>query len=131
MHCDLCLTRRRLEMFRGNTLVFDVQVKKAPGDTPVNITGWTMWFTAKYYVTDPDNQAVSQRGNMAPLVGITFTQPLVGKAQVTMPPIATVYLPDSEIELVYDVQVKDPTTGVVSTIEVGELVVSPHATRAF
>lgn len=115
------------QMYRGDSFVFDVQVKQPTG-AAIDITGWTMWFTAKRYVSDPDNQAVIRQDNGA-LAGIVFTDAVNGKAEVTVAPIATRQFPDVEDVLVYDVQVKD-LLGHVFTVEFGTLAVTPDVTRA-
>jgi hypothetical protein len=127
------------QMSRGDTLLFTLQVLQPPPlppstpsdgiQLPTNITGYTMWFTVKYYVTQPDSQAVWQSGNVLPLTGIIFTQPLSGIAQVTMPPIATRRFPDGPVALVYDVQIKD-TAGNIFTVESGTITVNPDVTSA-
>jgi hypothetical protein len=53
------------EMFRGDSLVFRVQVFRPvlndPSTlVPVDLTGFSMWCTLKYQVVDQDNQAVAQ-----------------------------------------------------------------------
>ena len=123
-------------MFRGDTLVFDVQVFQAPQfgappgtpTPPQNITGWFMWFTAKFHASDADSQAVSQVTS-APLGGIVFVDALSGRAEITMPAIATRSFPDGPVALIYDVQTKD-LLGRISTVDAGTLTVNPDATRA-
>ncbi len=130
------------EMSRGDTLVFALQVFRdlttnkltswpingaPPGNVAHPITGYTMWFTAKWYYTDPDNRAVSQLTNAT--AAITFTEATTGKALVTMPALATRAFPDGPVTLVYDVQVMD-TDGNISTTEAGTILVTPDCTRA-
>lgn len=115
-------------MFRGDTFVFDVQVFQANG-APADISGWTAWFTAKFYVNDPDLRAVMRQDN-GDLGGIVLTQPTIGKLEVTVAPIATRGFPDGAVELVYDVQVRD-NSGRVSTVDSGTLTVNPDVTRTF
>jgi hypothetical protein len=128
-------------MSRGDSFVFDVQVLRPPPGAPnappipVNITGWRMWFTAKYQVNDPDNTAVAQVTSDPTSVpaggGIVFTQPLQGSAEITMPPLATYTFPDGPVVLVYDVQVKtNDSTPRIFTVESGTLTVNPDVTRA-
>lgn len=122
------------EMFRGASFVFDVQVKRRPiaaplesDPVPVDITGWKMWFTAKYYLSDPDLRAVTQQTEAGG--GIVYTLPLIGMAEVTVPPLATRGFPDGPVALHYDVQVMD-LIGNVFVVEAGTLTVYPHATSA-
>lgn len=131
------------EMKRGDTLVFDVQVFQAelfgqPDGTPTppqNISGWFMWATFKRHYADPDNQAVCQVTSTPtsqppdPTGGIVFIDAVNGKAEVTMPAIATVGFPDGPETLLYSVKVKDPT-GRDFTVETGTVTVDPSATNA-
>jgi hypothetical protein len=128
-------------MRRGDSFVFDVQVFQAPlfgsppgnPTPPQNITGWFMWFTAKYYVTDPDTAAVAQCTSTPASVpvggGIVFLEPTIGRAEITMPPLATRAFPDGPVALVCDVQVQDPSSRIF-TVETSRLVVLPDVTRA-
>jgi len=140
LRCE-CQPRPKVrEMFRGDTFVFDVQVLRVPPGSPrgtqplpVNITGWYMWWTLKSHYGDPDNQAIAQSTSTPSSTpaggGITFTLPLVGKAEITMASLATRQFPDGNTKLVYDVQVRDPS-GNIFTVERGILVVSPDVTQA-
>lgn len=123
------------EMYRGNTFVFDVQLQRppvgSPPDTPpqpVNLTGYFAWFSAKYHLDDPDNQAValltSAVGN-----GIVFTDVPNGKMEITMPAIATRGFPGGKTRLFYTVQVKDPSANIF-VAEVGTLDVWPGGVAA-
>lgn len=111
------------QMYRGDTFVFDVQVVK--NNVPQDITGWTMWFTAKYSYPDQDSQAAVQQSTGD---GIAYTFPLAGKAEITVAPIKTRGFPDGPVTLVYDVQVKD-LLGSIFTVDAGTLLVIPDVTR--
>lgn len=113
------------EMFRGDSLVFGVQVIR--DGIPQDISGWRMWCTVKYFVQDPDNRAVVQLDSTT--TGIDFTDPPIGKAEIAMPASATLFFPDGVVSLVYDVQVKD-LLGRIFTVESGTIAVSPDVTRA-
>jgi hypothetical protein len=125
--------------YRGDTLLLDVQVFQPqpfadPDAPPVpsNIEGWTMWFTAKRSVVEPDQYAVAQISNTtsAPPGGtITYTNATIGKAQVVVPPVATYRLEDGDVRLRYDVQVAD-LDGNIFTVEEGVWDIWPDVTRA-
>lgn len=123
-------------MKRGDTLVInDIQVKQdVPGapagspQIPQNITGWSFWFTLKYYYSDPDLAAVAQLTSSPP-TGVTITDAVNGKLLITMQPIVTRSFPDQPTKLVYDVKGKD-ATGNITTVDSGTLTVNPSATRA-
>lgn len=130
-------------MNRGDTLFFVDQVVQdlvtgqlsavpagqplPSGAVPVDITGFSIWFTAKSEYPDPDNRAVAQLDNHA-LGGVVITQATLGKFSVTMPALATRDFPDSDVALVFDIQVED-LAGRVSTIEKDTLTVAPDVTR--
>lgn len=116
-------------MFRGDSLVFEVQILQSDGCSPQNITGWAVWFTAKDSYGIPDSQAQIRLGNVLPLTGITITSAPEGKLQVVVPPSATLNFPDTPAKLFYDVQVRDGA-GKVFTVELGTLTVRPDVTRA-
>src|ERR1700690_3777028 len=104
---------RRRCMNRGDTYIFDLQVFQPPAPftrptcqpgTPQNITGWFVWFTAKYHRDDADTAAVIA---VTTLSGIIFTNPTMGQIQITDPAASTSGLPTANVPLYYDVQVKD------------------------
>lgn len=130
-------------MLRGDTLVFTESVwtdlitgaivgvpagqQPPPGYVPLDITGFTIWFTAKGEFPDPDNRSVSQLDN-ASVGGITVLSANPGKFKVQMPALATRDFADSDVVLQYDIQIED-AGGRVTTIETGTLTVSPDVTR--
>ena len=84
------MTRRNLEMYRGDTYPFDVTVENA--GSPINVTGFTFRMTAKYDISDSDSNAVfsiTSPGN------ITLTDPTNGEILVTIPTSAISSLPCS------------------------------------
>ena len=124
---------QQLTMSRGDTFVRDIQVTAPPPGAPpgaqpvpVDITGWTLWFTAKYNLADVDAQAVAQLSTLTS--GIVLTTPTAGKAEITMPPGATVNFADAPVSIYYDVQAKD-LSGRIFTVERGVIVVTPDVTR--
>lgn len=134
---------RRRKMRRGDTLQFNVQVYVNvqtleygtvwPLEPPpancvvVDLTGYRVWFTAKYEFPDYDNQSAAQLDNMA-LGGVVLTAPTLGQVQVTVPSAATAQFPDGPVRLVYDIQAE--SAGLVRTPEWGRLTVSPDVTRS-
>ena len=148
-HRDPCDDLKRRRAIRGDTLQFEVQVflpVPSPGTAPAivtpsyvpaNITGWYMWATLKWQWPDVDTQAIAQVTSLprsTPTGGsIVFTLPLQGIALVTFPAFATTLsFPDSEVEVVYDVQVQDTTSPVpiTTTVERGVITYAPDVTRS-
>lgn len=135
--------KRARTMRRGDTLIFNDQAiinningeygtvwpgeKTPPNTSPVNITGYTITFTAKYEYALYDNQAVAQLDNMS-LGGVVITTAATGQFSVTMPNTATRTFADGPVSLVYDIQLVSGS-GVVSTVEEGLLSVFPDVTR--
>ncbi len=124
-------TYKAREMFRGDTLDFDLDpvldpVTRAPKD----LTGSSIWFTAKNNYVDPDNQAVIALTLVPTGNGATsILDALRGLAHVTVNPLATRAQPDGIVRLVYDVQLKD-AAGKLSTLESGTLKIFPDVSRA-
>lgn len=113
-------------MFRGDNLVFDVQIQRPPAGSPpgtppvpVNLSSVKMYFSAKHHLGDPDNQAVSFLSNGH---GIVYTDVLNGKAEITMPALATYQFPNGKVMLFTTVKIIDasgnPFTAEVGTIDV-------------
>jgi hypothetical protein len=115
-----------LKAKRGDTNQFDVTVTR--NGVVFNITGCTLWFTAKYQDSDPD-PGVCQVSTSGPNAAgsIIMTDPVTGKAQITLNPAATSSLINSNQLLTYDLQLKDGT-GKVSTVTEGTLLVSADVT---
>lgn len=129
-------------MARGDTLNIVAQVFKNPvtgqyaagdvgsppsGFAPVDITGATLWFTAKNNLADTDLQAVAQVSTVNG--GIVITNAPSGQFKVQMLPQATLQFPDAEVDLFYDIQLEDTTLN-VATVMSGTLTVTPDVTRA-
>lgn len=113
-----------LEAVRGDTNIYNIVVLRS--DATINITGAKLWFTAKHFPQDVDDDAVislDSDGN-----GINIYNALYGRAQVSVPPGDTAGLADDEV-LYYDVQLKE-TNGVVTTIATGKLHVQQDITQA-
>jgi hypothetical protein len=140
-----CCPVKRRTMTRGDTIVLDVQVLQpassgqpaayAPQYVPANITGWFAWFTLKFYYSDLDVQAVLQATSVPASTpsggGITFTNAANGQMEITGPSIATRNFPDECVKCIYDVKVQTTDTPPrVFTVEQGEYLVYPNATRA-
>jgi hypothetical protein len=117
-------------MSRGDTLQLAIQVLQDNG-APQNLTGFTVWFTAKYTVYDADLRSVFALDNISPggNGGVVLTFPTIGEFTVTGPAVATQGFPDGVVTLVYDVQVED-ASGNLTTVETGTLAVNPDVTRS-
>src|SRR5579863_274172 len=109
--CDPSVVRR--ESFRGDTLVFQIQVYQPPPNNgaPQNLTGWWVGFMAKKQDADQDSQAVAASSTLtaAPNV-VTFPNGASsGLVQVSIGPLNTITLGDGRVRLRYAVKVIDPS----------------------
>ena len=111
-----------LTMTRGDTFVWDGAVTTAAG-TVQDITGCTLWMTAKYSKSDLDSAAVFQKKIGT---GIVVAAPTGGTYVVTVDPTDTSGLTRTAA-LYYDVQIKDGASKVV-TIASGTLTVTTDVT---
>lgn len=116
------------EMYRGDTFRLLGEVVDRATSQPVDITGWTIRYTAKYALQNADARAAMAQDNQG-VGGVALVAPTMGQLLVTVQPIVTRGYPDGPVRLEYDVQATDPM-GVVTTIETGEVVVRPDVTRA-
>ena len=119
---------------RGDTIHITVSITQTVNGvtSPLPLTGYTVWFTAKLQYSDPDNLAVFQKKsgltNTDGSNQIDFTDINGGKVQVNIMPQDTANLIDDSTTLVCDVQVKDPT-GEVFTPATGKLTITGDVTR--
>lgn len=111
------------KMTRGDSRTIITPLADAAGD-PIDLTGCTVWFTAKALYTDADASATFQKSTAD---GITVVDEDTGVIQVDIDPEDTEDLDGVRTRLVYDIQVKD-ATGKVSTPQSGKLIVYPDVT---
>jgi hypothetical protein len=114
-------------MVRGDSATFQSTISNLGIS---GLTGSSMWFTVKYAYTDIDAAKILSKtvGN-----GITIVQAggsgINGIVNISINPADTANVPEQQITLVWDLQMKD-TNGVVTTVDKGTLVVSPDVTQA-
>ncbi|KKL94072.1 hypothetical protein LCGC14_1868340 [marine sediment metagenome] len=113
-----------LEIVRGDKRDFSITVTQ--DGAPLDLTGLVLWFTAKRRHTDPDQAAAFQLSSAAG--GISITDAVNGKAEMSIQPGDTSKLPASRTVLVWDLQVVDGS-GNPCTPEWGSLTVIPDVTR--
>ncbi len=135
--CSTCgdevSTVKPFPLKRGDTLRLNVAVTIVPDGqtTPVvvDVTGWTFWFTVKRYVQNFDDKSLFQAKTGDSTGGITIVDAVNGKLLAKMDPIYTRNLADGPETLYFDLQAKD-TAGIVTTIDEGQILVTPDVTRA-
>lgn len=113
------MTRRNLNMYRGDTLPFRITITNA-GDS-VNIQGAAFRMTAKFDISDTDADAVFSITSPSQII---ITNALSGIISVNIPPSATESLPPRECNLFYDIQMEDGTESIY-TVCSGILTVYP------
>lgn len=113
-----------LTMVRGDTQLFTVTCTQ--NGVPVNLTGYRIWMTAKYNLSDLDSAALFQASTAAG--SIALTSPALGIATVTLTPAMTNSISSSGATLVYDIQIEDPGNN-VTTVTTGALTITPDVTQ--
>jgi hypothetical protein len=112
-------------MARGDDKTITIAVSDAGG--AVDLTGTTLWFTAKRSLAEADPGLFQKRTGS----GITHRAQVgadLGKADVAIAPADTAGLPAFRTTLLWDVQLVDGATGKVYTVASGTLTVDPDAT---
>jgi hypothetical protein len=114
----------KLEMYRGDAAVFNLECKKANGD-PLDITTGTLFFTAKSTARYSDADAIFQKESGS---GISVVNGPLGLATVTLGPSDTsgAYAPQW---YKWDLQYVT-TGGVPATLLAGDLLLKPDITRS-
>jgi len=124
------------KMKRGDdkTVQFTVDGSKLPVD---GLASFTMWFTAKQQVSDLDADAqwekVGAPGNLGDFTIVAVGDPesfppTNGVVNCRIRPADTDQLPDYDVVLTWDFQLKD-ATGLITTSADGTLTVQPDITR--
>ncbi len=110
-----------LNMFRGDTFAFDIQVTQ--DGLPVDISFAQLTFAAKRAYLDATPVFVK---TSFPPNGINFIDPVNGRARVTIAPADTEDLVNLSEPLVADLRMKDSNSQ-VTTVASGKLRVNPVA----
>jgi hypothetical protein len=117
-------------MFRGDSRTIAVAALQPDGVSVQNITGWTLWFTAKMAILDADVAAIFQKKTGG--LGITITSPTGGLASIALAPADTdgtmATGTATSVDLFCDLQGKDGS-GNVATLATGKLTVLAEITR--
>ena len=112
-----------LRMTRARTAVFSIAVLQ--NGAPLNVTGKTLYFTAKFKVQDADAAAVVKKSTGS---GIVVTDAPNGLATLTINPADTAALAEKNTQrLVCDVALKDGAN--VYELDSGTLDVAGNVTQ--
>lgn len=108
----------------GDTIALQVTLSR--NGVPIDLTGATLWFTAKDDLDDLDADAVFQKKTGG--LGIAVTSAVNGQATVTIPPADTASLVNEPQTLECDVQLLE-ADGTLTTVARGQLILQPQVTR--
>ena len=116
-------------MVRGDDFQFDVFVTDNVTGDPVDITGNSLWFTAKrrYFFDDPDPETTIKKDNLTPSGGIQVLDALGGQARVFIDAADTDGYTKREV-FRFDVQWKD-SNDFLHTLTRGDFIVELDVTR--
>lgn len=113
---------------RGDTRTFRLRVyqKNVKEETfAVDITGFSIWFTAKKSLATVDASAEIRKSTA--LGTITLDEPSMGKCSFNLINADTSGFPDVSTELFYDVKLMD-VGGDIETVVSGKMTVLPNVT---
>ena len=119
------LMNQTLDMVRGDTYEFQANIIR--NGSAVNLTGCTVWMTAKWKAEDLDAAAVFSIDSTGS--DVVISDPTNGVVQITIVSAKTRTLPSRVVRLPYDIQYKDTSSKIYTPIR-GILVVSPDLTIA-
>jgi len=96
-----------IQIVRGDTKVYTIQFKDG-NSNPINITGWTVFFTVKRNLKDTDTDALIKK------TITTHTDVTNGVSEISLSPTDTNYVGN----FYFDIQVKQ-TDSSIHTIAIG------------
>jgi hypothetical protein len=113
------------KIFRGDTIIMDAAVSQ--GGIALNITGYSIWFTAKPNIADNDlTSGVIQKTIGS---GIVVVDAAKGLIRITIAPADTANITQDTIYQC-DVQIKNTATGEISTTAKGTMKVELDVTKS-
>lgn len=122
------MATEQIVMRRGDTPEWDIEIFEADGTTPFDLTGCTVWLTAKRLITDADADAIFQLTTTAGTITITDA----ANGECTAQPLAaqTSSL-TTDIQGLFDVQVRTAgSPGNTYTVLNGQILIQRDITRA-
>jgi hypothetical protein len=108
-----------ISMFRGDDKQFDLHFAYSGTGSPLNITGFSVYFTVKNSISDLDGSAIIQK------IVTTHTSPINGSSNFILNNSDTSGL--SEKTYFYDIQFKN-TSGQRTTVTRGNFVITNDVT---
>lgn len=107
-----------IEIYRGDDKTLNLTFRDSAGN-PINLSGSTIYFTAKKKLEFDDDKAVIQKDVTA------HTNNTAGTSAIVLTNTDTSITPDTYL---YDIQYKT-AGGVISTVLTDELIIKPDVTR--
>jgi hypothetical protein len=114
---EFVIAQTNLFIKRGDTKPYTIYFEDEDG-MDINITGWTIFFTAKINIDDSDDDAKIKK------TIISHTDPINGETQILLTSTDTADVGN----YVYDIQYKD-TAGNIRTVMEGMLVIAQDITQ--
>lgn len=111
-----------IKLRRGDSRTITIAVVDSAGD-PYDLTGLTVWFTAKTKYSLADASAEIKK-TIADGISVASNV-----ATISIDPDDTNSLPDRDNFLQYDFQIKDGSGGIY-TVAAGKMVIEPDVTKA-
>jgi len=115
-----------LQMTRGDNKTVQVTIT---GLGSQGLSGASLWFTAKRSYADADAAAIIHKVTADFTIDQQGDSQTPGIAHFSIQPAETSGLPAHQVDLVFDVQMKD-SNGNVTTVDSGTLTVTPDVTLA-
>lgn len=114
-------------MTRGDDRIIDITVTDKDG-VAVNLTGVSLWFTVKTFLTDVDDSSIIRKTLGS---GITVVSAPAGTAKIAIDAADTRDWPGKRGQTFFwDLQGKD-NTGKIVTLDHGTFVLKADVTRAY
>ena len=112
-------------IFRGDTIILEGTVSQE--GVAVNLAGHSIWFTAKPQITDTDAAGSTIQKTVGS--GIVVVDAANGEIRITLSPSDTAGI-NNDTTYQCDVQIKNTSTGEISTVARGTMVVERDVTQA-
>jgi len=113
-------TLYNIDIYQGDSYSWGFEF--VANDMPLDITNWTIYFTVKANITDPDSAALIQK------IITSHTDPTHGKSALNLTHTETDTLPIGVA--LYDIQIKT-SGGEIHTIYKGQVKVSADVTQVY
>lgn len=107
------------DIIRGDSLVINLTCKEADG-TPFDLTGYSIYFTAKSALDTNDDTAAAIQKTI-----VSINNPSAGLVSIELSPADMDVAPG---EYFYDIQFKD-ANGNVNSLQADKMIVIPDVTR--